>query len=97
MEIKYTRLKQALDSRMRATTQALDRRAAKGKPYLTPIETIEAFNERLRKLRDEEQPMRKKILKENIDMAASDERKAALVFRYVEEKKRVDAQLARVI
>ena len=93
---EFVRLKEALDSRMRTTAMALDRMTAKGKPYLRPIECTGVYNEKLRKLKDDEQALRMKILQESVDMAASVERKAALVFRFVEDKKRVDAQIARV-
>ena len=82
---------------MRMTAQVLDTKAAQGKPYFTPTEYVDQYNEKLRKQKDDERLLLEKILRENVETAASDEKRAALVFRYLEEKKRVDAQLAKVL
>ena len=78
------------------TAQALEERATRGKFYLKPEECVDAYNERLRKQKEDERLLREKILRDVVDVAASKERRAALVFKYVEEKKRLDAQLAKV-
>lgn len=59
------------------------------------MEYVVKYNEELRKQKEEEKVQREKMLKEEIDASASNERKAALVFRFLEEKKRTDAQLAK--
>ena len=67
----------------------------KGHPYLKPAESVRYLNEKLRKQKEEEKVIRDKILKESVDMAASKEKQTALVFRFLEEKKLIDAQVKR--
>lgn len=62
---------------------------------MRPTEYVTHYNEKLRKQKEDEKAQREKILQESVDKAASSERKAALVFRYLEEKKRTDALLAK--
>jgi len=67
----------------------------KGQAYLGPAESARYFNEKLRKQKEDEKVVRDKIFKEFVDKSASKERQAALVFRYLEEKKLIDAQVNR--
>ncbi len=92
----HNSLKKALTGSMRRTARTVADWATRGKPYLRPEECVDRLNEQLRKQKEDERILREKILREEVDMAASKERKAALVFRYAEERKRVDAQLTKV-
>ena len=67
----------------------------RGTPYVNPIQREYAYNKKLRRLKTTEQGKRQRLLNETVDPTASKERKAALVFRYMEENKRADAQMAR--
>lgn len=87
-------LKKSLVSTMRMTSTAMEGWTAHGKPHLRPDELVGRLNEKLRKQKEDERILREKILRESVDMAASRERKAALVFRFLEEKKRSDGQVA---
>ena len=84
-----------MKSTFRRTAQTIDNWTSKGKTYLRPTEFVTEYNEKLRKQKEEEKPQRERILHEEVEIAASKERKDALVFRLTEEKKRIDAQLAK--
>lgn len=73
----------------------LSERELSGRRYLKPAESVRYFNEQLRKQKEDEKIVRDKIFQESVDKAASKERQAALVFRYLEEKKLIDAQVNR--
>lgn len=53
-------------------------------------------NNLLRKIKESEASLREKIRIEKVDKAASKEKQAALIFRFIEEKKKFDRQLAKV-
>ena len=93
--IYFIRLDMALRSTFNQTMNTLNNLSARGRPYLTPVQFVTRLNEKLRKQKEDERIQREKILKEEIDLSASKERKAALAFRYIEEKKRLDAMLAK--
>ncbi len=78
------------------TQKTLERRAAAGDVYRKPQEEIAAETEELRRSKMLDRQVRAKILFEKVDMAASDARKAALVFRYLEEQKRSENKLKKV-
>lgn len=81
---------------MIATRKSLDEMTTKGNDYVKPQQAVTKQNQLLRKLKEAEAMLREKIRIKQIDKAASKERQAALLFRYVEEKKRMDHQLAKV-
>lgn len=89
------RLSESLRGTFKQTLQMLSNREQKGNPYLRPTESVRYLNESLRKQKEDEKVLRDKIFKESVDKAASKERQAALIFRYLEEKKLVDAQVNR--
>lgn len=66
----------------------------KGKHYLKPIENVAKHNEDLRKKKEEEKVGWEKMMRE-VDPSASNERRTALVFRLLEEKGKMDAQIAK--
>ena len=86
----------ALESTKRATEQILEHRAAGGDVYRKPQEEIAAEIKELRRSKMLDRQARAKILLEKVDMAASDVRKAALVFRFLEEQKRSENKLKKV-
>lgn len=89
------RLDAALRSTFKKTAQTLTSWAEQGTPYLNPQEKERLYGERLRKQKTAEKTRREKIVEERVNPAASKERKAALAFRYMEESKRQDLQLAK--
>lgn len=80
----------------RMTQTVLEKSRELGNTYPRPDERVAQINNMLRKQKEDEKLLREKILSEKVDMAASNERKAALVFRILEDKKRQDNQLAKV-
>eukprot|EP00826_Nyctotherus_ovalis_P055290 TRINITY_DN732_c0_g2_i3.p1 TRINITY_DN732_c0_g2~~TRINITY_DN732_c0_g2_i3.p1 ORF type:complete len:302 (-),score=114.93 TRINITY_DN732_c0_g2_i3:61-966(-) len=89
------RLSDSLRSTFKQTLQMLSGKELNGRLYMKPAESIRYFNEQLRKQKEDEKIIRDKIFQESVDKAASKERQAALVFRYLEEKKLIDAQVNR--
>ena len=67
----------------------------RGTPYINPRQREILYNDKLRRLKTTEQGKRQRLLNETVDPTASKERKAALVFRFMEENKRADAQMER--
>eukprot|EP00831_Metopus_contortus_P079796 TRINITY_DN8012_c0_g1_i3.p1 TRINITY_DN8012_c0_g1~~TRINITY_DN8012_c0_g1_i3.p1 ORF type:complete len:302 (+),score=57.49 TRINITY_DN8012_c0_g1_i3:272-1177(+) len=74
--------------------EILEMNAMEGRVYPRLDERVKTMNEKWRKQKQEELPLRRQIL-ESIDKAYSQEKQAALLFRYTEEKKRLDQQLAQ--
>lgn len=90
------RLTKSIINTTKYTSKVLAKRAETGNKYPRPDESVKFLNDKLRKQKEEEKIIREKIIRDQIDVAASKEKQAALVFRYLEEKKRMDNQMAKV-
>ena len=69
----------------------MERREARRGKYLKPIERTVQQIESMNKMKEEEKLLRDKIREQVADIAASKEKNDAVVFKYMNDKKQIDA------